>query len=294
MSFGVPHSVRQSKQRAPARKTNALSVTVTKVYPIWPTGIFIQWVLKDPTFSGGYNFQVYRSGGSDGPWEHVGAGLFDTYCFFDGNFSGSVEAGTPELLSMNRQIYYKVTVENGEGQTAEYTHQLEPWLDRRRAGIHRKLVRDAYVSLRVGNGTEVALLKKKQWGTKCSCTSSSGQVIVSHCKKCFGTSFEGGYWNPEYTYANRAAQPTSLTRAMQGDKEIKKTRIITTRIPQLAPKDLVVFTRTNRRYRVEEVTPSQIHQVDVHQELIVSELDPSSAEYGIHLDPWRDPCWWRP
>lgn len=294
MSIGVPHAVRQSKQRSPARQTNTLSLQVTKVYPIWPTGIFIQWILKDPTNSGGYNFQVYRSGGPQGPWEHIGVSLFDTYFFFDGNFSANAETGTPDLLSMNRQIYYKVLVDNGAGQTAEFIQQFEPWLDRRRAGIHRKLVRDAYVSLRVGNGTEVALLKKKQWGEKCDCTSSSGQVIISHCKKCFGTSYVGGYWNPEYTYANRSSQPVTTARAVQGDKDIKKTRLITTRIPQLAPKDLVVFIRSNRRYRVEEVNPSQVHQVDIHQELVVSELDPSSAEYGMHLDPWKDPCWWRP
>ena len=294
MSFGVPHSVRQGKQRSPQRASNTLRIEVERTYPIWPTGIFIQWVLRDPTNAGGYNFQVYRSGGPTGPWEHVGVGLFDTYFFFDDNFTASVDGSTPNLMSMNRQIYYKVTVENGDNQTAEHIAQFEPWHDRRREGIHRKLVRDAYVSLRVGNGTEAALLKKRKWGTPCDCKSLSGQILNSDCSKCFGTGFTGGYWNPQYTYANKSAQPVSLTRAMQGDVEINKTRLITTRIPQLEPKDLVAFIRDNRRYRVEEVTSSEIHQVTVHQELIVSELSPSSAEYGIHINPWKDPCWWRP
>jgi hypothetical protein len=63
-------------------------------------------------------------------------------------------------------------------------------------------------------------------------------------------------------------------------------------IPQMDKEDFIVFLRSNRRFRVLEITPTQIHNVDVHQELMVTELSTDSAEYNINVDPWREACWW--
>jgi len=291
MTHGTPHSVVAHKQFSPVETRNApLRIAYTRKYIMWPRRVFLQWLIRNPKPATNFQFQVYRSGSPEGEWEHIGVDLDDVYYFVDEDFAGDAES--PDLFSILRTLYYKVTVVGSDSSTAEVIENTGPWLDRRRAGLHRKLVRDAHRALQVANGTEVAVFKKRRWGELCDCLSSTGQPTQSHCSTCYGTKYKGGYWNPVYTYAWRGTRPVSVQAALQGEVEIRKINVIMPNVPQVEPGDFLAFLRDGRRYTVKEALPTQIHNVDVHQELVVSELNPSSVEFGLDIGPWEDPCWW--
>ena len=293
---GTPYSQTYAKQKTPPLPTK-FSVEVTRTVASFPRRVFIQWALRKPPAGDGFLFDVYRSGSPEGEWEELVTDLADVYLYVDGHFDEPIVAGGERrdlnLFSLHRTIYYKVVCRFGS-QTAETVAQLEAGLDRRRKGIHRKLVRDAAKALKLVVGTEVAILKKRRWGAKCEHCVSKGtaQVVRAHCKYCWGTGFLGGYWEPVYGYAQRQRSPIQTQVAPEGHLDLNRVQVIMLNFPQVEPGDVLAFMRDDKRYKVEIVNPTQIHSVDVHQELQVSELARSAVEYGPEIDAWHDPKWY--
>lgn len=287
-----PSSVIQSVSNPPL--STDTYIEVMRAFPMFPRRVFLQWVLRNSTHGVIYQFTVERAGSAEGPWEMLTTNPITEFYYADMDFPANPITGEPDLMSMARVVYYRIIASPVlGGDPISVIKKLEPWLDRRREGIHRKLVRDAMIALQRVVGTETAALKKLKWGTRCSiCLTNSGMSVNPYCPECYGTSFTGGYWSPVYGWAQMFTAPISVQSALQGETEIRQTRVLMAHIPQMDKEDILVFLRSNKRFRVLEVTPTQIHNVDVHQELVVSELEPSSAEYNINVDPWRAPCWW--
>ena len=82
------------------------------------------------------------------------------------------------------------------------------------------------------------------------------------------------------------AQTTSA-----GTTEANRILVTIPYIPMVEPLDVLVFLRDDKRYIVDKVNPTEIHNVTVHQELQVSELAKSSREYHMSADNWHDPQW---
>jgi len=292
-----PTSVVAGVQRPPIKTSNTPYLEVTRSLPLWPRRIVVQWVLRNPGAATGYDFNVYRSGSDEGPWELLTTTpLADVFFFVDDAFSANLETGMPDLLSITRNVVYKITAQvHGQSNPVIYSSigELDPYLDQRRWGIARKLIRDCHISLKRAVGTEVAYLRRRYWGTRCPvCLTTTGMSVKANCTTCFGTAFVGGYWNPVYGYAQMASIPVSTTLAIQGEKDVRKTHIIAGNYPALEKNDLVVFMRSGHRFIIEQSNTTQIHNYDIHSELMVSELSPSSIEFGINVEPWREPCWW--
>ena len=290
--MGAPTSLTYGKQKTPpAQASSQLSLEITRTVASYARKIYVQWILRHVGQATGFTFQVYRSGSSEGPWEHIGVDLVDQYFFVDEKFPAPDQRTDADLFSLNRVVYYKVTVDDGAGTTTEDVKKLEGGLDRRRRGIHRKLVRDAEIFLRKVGGTQVAIFKRRRWGTPCDCRAKTGQTTVSHCSTCLGTGIVGGYWNPVYGYAQRKVSPVDVQTGVQGDIESHRIQVYMLNIPQVEKRDILAFLRDGKYFTVEQVVPTQIHVNDVHQELVVSELAPGSVEYDLVADPWHDPPW---
>ena len=289
--MAVPLSHTYRVQKSAPRTTTSLGVDITRIVAAFPRKVYLQWVIRNPQEGVTYLVQVYRSGSSEGPWEHVGVDLADAFNYVDVNFESAHDRTTASLFSMHRSVYYKVVLQPSTGTAVETVKKLEGGLDRRRKGIHRKLQRDAAIYLKKVMGTEVAIFKRRRWGAKCTCLSSTGQSTRSHCSTCFGTGIVDGYWNPVYGYGQRMVAPVQVQTGPQGQIESHRLQAIILNIPQVEPDDILVFLRDNKRYIVESSTPTQIHFVDVHQELVLSEISASSREYGLKADQWSDPPW---
>jgi hypothetical protein len=288
----VPLSHTYGKEEV-AYRTTGFRIEVTRIIPVWPKKVYIQWVLRKPSSPTGYVFNIFRSGSPEGPWEQIGVDLADTYFFVDDTFTANYTERSPDLMSINRTLYYKITTVDA-GQPAEIVKKMEAAPDRRRRGIHRKLQRDAMVSLKKIVGTEVAVLKRRRWGTPCTkCISSTGQSVRAHCGECHGTGITDGYWNPVYGYAQRQrkVEPIQVGAATPGKVEVHRFEIIMLNIPEVEPDDILVFLRDGKRFIVNSNIPTQIQTVCVHQELLASELARTSNEHNIPVDKWHEPEW---
>ena len=287
----VPTSQTVWKSESPPKK-GTFRVVVNRTTALWPRKVFVQWIVREPKSSSGFLFSLYRSGSAEGPWETIFEAQPDVYYYLDNNFPAPQDRSAPGLFSLRRTLYYKVIVSHPTDGTAETVQKLEASLDRRRQGIVRKLRRDAAVMLQRGSGTEVAILKRKWWGEPCEvCRASTGQTTRSHCKECHGTGIVYGYWDPVYGFAVRSATPVDVGTENQGSVERHQLQVKMLDIPEVERYDILVFLRDAKRYIIDQVLPTEIHTVNVHQELVVSELARSSNEYAIKVDPWRDPQW---
>jgi len=295
----VPLSQTYGKEvpQYPPYANQTFRLEITRIIPIWPKRVYLQWLLRKPSLATGYVFNIFKSGSSEGPWEHIGVDLDDTYFFIDDSFDANYTNRSPDLMSLNRAVYYKVTVSGGlpaGTDSAEATKKMEAGLSQRHRGIHRKLQRDARIVLKKVIGTEVAILKRKWWGTPCTtCVNSTGQSSRAHCSVCYGTGIVDGYWAPVYGYAQRqrGVSPIMTQTQEAGKVDIHRIEVIMLNIPEVEHMDILAFIRDGKRYVVESVIPTQIHTVHVHQELQVSELARTASEYKIVVDPWHEPEW---
>lgn len=274
--------------------TGPYRVELSRVVSVWPRKVFLQWRLTgNPVSTPGYTTTIHRGASTAGPWELVASNLLDTFYYVDDQFPAPNDNSEPGLFSMKSIMYYRVSVSHlANPQTAEAVGQLNGGTDQRRAGILRKLRRDAEISLRKGSGTEVAVLKRRWWGTPCTCKSATGVVTRSNCSLCSGTGIVSGYWNPVYTFASRSESPRSEQTSSQGTVETHYARLMLPHIPEVRPRDIIVFLRDNKRFIVEsENYVTSIQTQPVHQELTASEISASSVEYNIPVDPWHTPEW---
>ena len=304
----VPLSMRQGVQSLPIKTSSLLEIEVTRVYPIWPRRVFVQWILRNvPQGAPDYLFNVYKASGPSGPWTTLATGLDNTYYYVDESFGATVDNTQQSLFNMYVSLNYKIevlsppavppvadppTLPDPPTLITSVIEHLDPWVDQRRAGISRKLTRDALITLKA-IGLECAILKKKSWGARCPlCVSISNKSTRTSCPTCLGTTIVGGYESPHYGYATLSTNSINVSTRLQGQVDVRDRQIVMANVPSVDVDDVVVFLRSGKRFLVKSVMHTTIQDTDVHQELSVSELTPGSIEYEIAVDPWREPCWW--
>lgn len=272
----------------------ALSVEITRLLPLFPRGVFLQWDLINPTEVGSYSFSVYRSGSPEGPWETLLAGGVDVYNYNDVLPSTSTQdAGAINQLSLVRGIYYRVVVvpPSGTDNQVEVSSIVEPRLDGPQRLLKRKILRDESLMLKKLNGVEIAVIKRMHWGPRCTkCWDKTTKTVTrANCTTCFGTGFSPGYFTPVITLGRRGTLPAAKQIAPQGVAEYRPTQVTILDAPRVEPDDILVFLKDNRRFLVKSVIQTELKTVGVHQKFEVSELARSSIEYRLVVDPTRIP-----
>ena len=177
-----------------------LGIRIERLTPIYPTKVFLQWSLIDPSETGSYTFTVERSGSTEGPWEVLLAGGQNIYNYIDdlSDQPDQPDDGKVNLLSLQRQIYYRVTVVPPSGcanQCISDAHGIrpelvQPWLQ----GLRRRLKYDEEILWKTHNGVYLIILKRRKWGTRCTtCYDPVTKALLEeHCTECYGTGFVDG------------------------------------------------------------------------------------------------------
>lgn len=272
----------------------ALGIKITQLVPLYPHRVYFQWDLINPTETGTYLFQIERSGSSDGPWEMLEASLQNGYNYIDDlrQQPNLPEDGNVNLYSLDKQVYYRVTVipPSGcaNGAQTEPQGLYKVLLPPVQAGLRRRLLYDEKVVLRSHTGVSLVLLKRKRWGERCpECYDSVTRAVVREsCPVCYGTSFVGGYWTGVRTWG-RIYPPESVDKRTAPQQKIESQihRIQLLEMPLLQDDDLVVELDTNDRFIVEKSKLTEIRRKPVHQEVDCSILARSAVEYTILVDP---------
>jgi hypothetical protein len=272
----------------------ALSVEITRLLPLFPRGVFLQWDLINPTETGSYAFSVYRSGSPEGPWETLLSDGVDIYNYSDVLPSTSTQdTGDINQLSLVRGIYYRVVVvpPSGTVNQVEVVSIVEPRLDGTQRLLKRKILRDESLMFRKLNGVEIAVVKRMHWGPRCTkCWDKVTKTVTrANCTTCFGTGFSPGYFAPVLTLGRRGTLPAAKQISPQGVSEFRPTQVTILDAPRVEPDDVLVFLKDNRRFIVKSVIQTELKTVGVHQKFEVSELARSSIEYRLVVDSARIP-----
>jgi hypothetical protein len=270
----------------------ALGIRLTKITPLYPTRVFLQWDLTSPTEDGSYTFTVERSGSSEGPWAVLIAGLQNTYNYIDDLTDQPTlpDDGKANLFSLQRQIHYRVTVIPPSGcanQARAVASSPEKNLPPVQAGLRRRLQYDEQILFRRFNGVKLAILKRKRWGTRCTTCydETTHTVINSHCDECYSTGFKDGFWDPVIVYG-RVHPPTNVqAQTTQRDKqEAAQQRVTMLEVPIVEDRDLIVELDTNERHQVRGQVQTEIRRKVVHQQATVSTIERGSVEYTVPVD----------
>lgn len=272
----------------------SLGIEFTRLLPLFPQGVYLQWDLRDPTESGSYLFDIYRSGSPGGPWEPLKIGVVDGFSFNDKMPPISIDGqGVVNQLSLTRGIFYRVVVTppSGVPNQAEVISPVEPTLDGHQRLLKRKILRDESIMFRKLNGVEVAVVKKMHWGPRCTkCWDKVTKTVTrANCATCFGTGFSPGYFAPIVTLGRRGTMPAAKQLTPQGVAEYRPTQVTLLDAPKVDPDDILVFLRDNKRFVVKVVLNTELKTVTVHQKLEVSELARSDISYRLVVDPSQAP-----
>lgn len=272
----------------------ALSIEITRLLPLHPRGIFLQWDLINPTEAGSYCFNIYRAGAPEGPWEPLSLGGYDIYNYSDAFPSSSTQAATDiNTLSLVRGIFYRVVAipPSGADNQVEVVSVVEPRLDGKQRLLKRKILRDESLAFRKLNGVEIAVVKRMHWGPRCSkCWDKVTKTVTrANCTTCFGTGFSPGYFAPILTLGRRGTLPTAKQISPQGVADYRPTQVTILDAPKVEPDDILVFLKDNKRFVVKSAIQTELKTVGVHQKFEVSELPRSSIEYRLVVDPARIP-----
>lgn len=291
--------------------------------PWHPAKVRIQWELEEVGEHGVFRFNVERSGSPGGPWTTIASSLPDTYLYDD--LLNDEEA--VNTLSLVRDIYYRIKavppsgianavyspIINLDGLVESEMLPEEPGNparpvpmaqmeadpqtlitryprrtdDVRRRLVKRVLIRNMYLMLRHLNGIEFALLKRRHFGTHCTCYEPvSRTVLRSRCPICYGTSWVGGYFNPVQILGRIVRGATSeiqsdLSPQSKDDISIVQVQVID--FPKVDEGDILVAKHVNRRFLVKQRYNTSLKTVIVHQTLTASELARVAPEFAIDV-----------
>lgn len=253
----------------PTSKINA-SIKVT-VYPEWYKQVSLEWEI--PAAWAGAKFHVYYWPGGDEAYVRLTSSLISNQFFSD---------ITTRDYSKTQQGYYVVETH------LPFTDQIvrsypAQWEYRRRDKLEKfanEVQRREYLLLTKFAGVKSFFFRKKVRGIRCPrCWDEKIQKIVDdHCTVCYGTSFEGGYFDPIPVYIQYDPAQSNKVKTFQGIIEPNAIGGWTISMPQMTSDDVVVRTGDWNVYKVINVSNTEVQSKPVKQILGLTQLSKDDIE----------------
>ncbi len=296
-----------------------MSVQIESILPAARDEVYIQWAVDvDALAPSPTLFQVERSGSPGGPWEVRATGL-DALVYVD-VFADAPDSSSEEnLLKLTREVWYRIgTTQAGlpiaySAPTDLFGHtpfQIgeDPVLGTRvdggsshplphtpfdsRSGLQKRLVliqhsvaRNVAIALENFNGVQVALLKRRQFGARCTVcfVKGSNSTLLSHCPQCYGTSYSGGYFTPILTLGRMIDEPVQGGTAPSGTIQVQHASFELLNFPLVHKDDILVEIDANRRWILTPTHTRSLRRRTITQHVRCSELGRSSVAFKLSL-----------
>lgn len=209
----------------------------------------VSWTLSDTREDlSGFGFIIERSESPEGPFTGV-SGLLSPS-------RDSYRDDTVDLFDRWRIFYYRVRLRKPSGTAA--TDHISPVGFRGNAPdhvaleIHRGI--EKQLRTQIGAPTSI-LLRRRTFGQPCpQCFDTLRQRKTSGaCTLCFGLEFTGGFFDPIPLFINYAPSAKAIRLAAFNEMTPSDTTAEMSGYPLMRPKSDILVTRTNRRWRVEDV-----------------------------------------
>lgn len=262
----------------------------TFLSPLFPHGFFLQWKLDGTLENGTYTFDLYRSGGAEGPWEAVAVGLTNKYAFEDRFLAPIGQDGgaaylRPNNFAFSRVFYYRLLIKSPSGIELEAKEESGTMIDGPTRGQYAAKVRDFRRGL-LYNGMPLALLKRRTWGKRCPVCydARTKEPTRGNCSTCYGTSFEGGFWDPTYLIGRRSGVSTRTQNAPENKADAAEFKVWIPDVPGMDQNDVIVCLKDRRRLRVDTQDQSEIRTAPVHQILTTVEIPHDHIIYRFPVD----------
>lgn len=220
-----------------------------------------------------FEFSIWRSESSFGPWDPLGPPFEDQYYFRD---------VTPPKMHKWRTLYYLLKIRDKEtGEIAEFgptSQAAEPDL------IGLELNRQEDVLFREFVGRRCWLFPVRTFGAYCVCYDRvTSRRTKSNCLNCFDTGFLGGFLAPIECFVQFDPSGIKSVPTSNRERQDSTTSARLISFPQVKPKDILVEAE-NTRWRVDSMTPTQRLRSVVHQELTLKEVDKGDVEYKLPIN----------
>ena len=249
--------------------------TITKIELLSPGEYRISWEYPVTTEDIGiYKYKLYRSSGGG---EDEGELLkeFNHLKYF-------IDTNNIKKIWVN--VYYRIETLNthtNEIDKGKWTPMMvAPDLEA------MEIVRRNDILLsnpRRGIGVPIAVFKLKIIGPHCpDCWDFNKQKIrSSSCDSCYKTGIQGGYYEPEITWANLTPPAKVIQIPQWGEMEANEIRIFMSNKPILNPKDLIYVSSRNCFYSVEQIETTTRRDYLLHQLVSASGIERKSIVYNL-------------
>jgi hypothetical protein len=200
---------------------------------------------------------VYRAPTAAGPWTL----LNDNAPARAGSFTDTAFVVTDSTT----RPHYRLCLEHRTGDYDSPVIGLFDKLSRKEFGIVRRVMKLELLHMREGkNGIEVLVYKPKRKGPRCRCVDkATGQSSqASLCPYCYGTTFEGGFYPPVWTWLEAERWSERKIEDNPSGAGSVDTRLLTANIlafPELDRGDVIVHRELDNRFAVIVSDPKLFH-----------------------------------
>jgi hypothetical protein len=253
-------------------QSGAISVTI---YPRWYKHVSVEWTV--PSNWGNCVFNVYTSQTEGGPWELINpipiTGTFLTEAVSKEYSKFSKGFYVVEALLLDKNLH-KVRSASSTWNTYQSN-----WVALRSNEIQRR----QYILLAQFTGVKSYLFRRRDYGKRCTnCWDpKTEKVIKDHCTVCFGTSFEGGYFDAVPFYVQYEPTPNTDQQVYYGTMENNQIGGRSISIPEVRLNDIIIRAGDWNAYLVDRMTNTELMSNSVSQIMVLTQLGKDSVEYNL-------------
>ena len=244
-----------------------------RLNPFDPFSIGVEWEVSGP--SGAFSFFVERSENPENGWTTLNdVGISSAFGYID---------RTVNREAFDRNLYYRIKAIDKVEFTSEYSSVVSV-LETDGTSIGRYIAKQEKLLLRRFNGKKTAVFIRKTFGERCDkCYDKvRGKCITDNCSVCFGTTFKGGYFQPILIDVNFNPRQKGQDKNVLQRNDNNQVMAWASNYPVLSPEDLLVdIEKTNARYLVKTVDPTENGGATVKQTLGLIRVHPSAPQFMI-------------
>lgn len=239
------------------------------LYPEWYKDMSISW--KIPSDWGNCKFNVYISDGGKDYRRLNSTPLSNPYF----NDVDSKEYSRFE----NARYIVEALLPSGSpiiSQPAFIEYKRRERLEKMANEIQRR----EYILLSKFAGVKSFLFKRRSYGDRCPrCwDAKTEKVMDDHCEVCYGTSWNGGYFEPIPVFVQYETNPTSRLKTYQGVLESNSISSWTISVPNIEPDDIIIRLGDLSLYKVVSVNATALQTKQIRQLLNLTQLSRSDVE----------------
>lgn len=254
----------------------------------------IEWFLSQryQVSSDSVEFYVEVARGGEGVWTRLNPStpVTDTNVYVDLTSYNS---------SIKNDLYYRVVMVDGLDTITSMSAGVTGSLTGPERRIIMEVLRRKYLQLRHRTGQPGYLLRKREWGTPCTCIDpDTGVPATQSCPLCYGAGILGGYYPPIPFFMEMLEQtPVQLSVDDVTPRELTvKQKALCICYPSIWPRDLWVSADTGERFLVDgEIKPEvSVRSTVAIQAVTLELLPPGRPQYDVPIteDQLEGPPGW--